>query len=75
MTDNFEKSFSEARTKLDKLKSQLGDYDTARKGGLATKKNVYMMKTTNNVLSVNMKHLEKLQYEMDHSGSNFSNLS
>lgn len=75
MTDNFEKNFSEARTKLDKLKAQLGEYDTARKGGLNPKKNVYMMKATNKVLSVNIKHLEKTQYELDHNASEFTNLS
>jgi len=75
MSDNFEKLFSEARGKLDRLHQQLEEYDTARKGGLNTKSKVYMMKATNKVLSVNIKHLEKTSSEMDINGSAFKNLS
>lgn len=53
----------------------MSEFNNARTTGSATKGIIYKMKATNSVLSINIKHLEKTQYELDHNGSSFSNLS
>ena len=46
MSDNFEDDFHEARTKLDKLKSQIDALRTARDNGQNTKTKAYMVSAT-----------------------------
>ena len=75
MADTYERDYREAREKLEKFKQQTNDLNNAKQSGTSTKKHIYFLTATNNTLAVNMKNLERCQYQYENHSSDYSHLS
>ena len=53
----------------------MNDLDNATKSGKSIKKHIYFLTATNNTLAVNMKNLERCQYQYENHATDYSHLS